>query len=65
MKTTKDEIVGVYKVRVSGSATVIAMPLAKKGDRYVLVWYPGGIYAYYPLQKYDAGDEIETEKDEE
>lgn len=49
---TSDEIIGVYKVRLSGNATVIAMPQAQKGDRYVLVRYPGGIYAYYPLQAY-------------
>lgn len=53
METKKiDEIIGVYKVRRSGNATVIAMPQVQKGDRYVLVRYPGGIFAYYPLQAY-------------
>lgn len=53
MKTEAgEEIIGVYKVRRSGNATVIAMPQAQKGDRYVLVRYPGGIFGYYPLQAY-------------
>jgi len=57
MALKKDEIVGVYKVRVSGTATVLAAPGTVKGDRYVLVRYPGGILAYYPLKNYTDEDE--------